>query len=159
VKILLISWKLKISTTLCSSFDRFVFVGFIWVKLPFNSFKNNFWKYFEFHKNHLWRNYSSYRDCRKNKLISKESSNTFLKTGFLRISIICIVFTQLIFKKFWRKSLKRVGKNNSRTANRIQFPTIFLEIKLQTLWHIWIVGLWRCYFCAVLAPEICFAFR
>jgi hypothetical protein len=36
----------------------------------------------------------------------------------------------------------------------MKFSTIFLEIKLRILWCIWIIGLWRCYFCAVLAPEI-----
>ena len=35
----------------------------------------------------------------------------------------------------------------------MKFSTIISEIKLRTLWRIWSVGLWRCYFCAVYAPE------
>jgi hypothetical protein len=100
-KILLISWKPKISTTVCSSFDEKKFEIF-WKIFAFH--------YFEFHKNHLWKNYSSYKDCRKNKLKPKDSSNTFLKTGCIIMPILCIVFKQLIFWEILAKILKKRKK-------------------------------------------------
>ena len=43
-------------------------------------------------------------------------------------------FHTINFLGNFRENLKKkIGKNNFRTANRIKFSTIFLEIKLQTL--------------------------
>jgi hypothetical protein len=94
-----------------------------------------FWRivychYFEFHKNHLWKHYPSYRDCRKNKLISNESSNTFLITDFLRISILYIIDTYRFhtidfLRNFGKHSKKRRKKYLSNGLSYKIFNNIF----------------------------------